>query len=701
VPIPLAMTATKPARSAGSVSRSLRAAFGLLLLTLLVAGTAGVFALTAQTEAAERLLYRTGQVRIETLRAQQGLTDAETGMRGYVLTGDAELLVPYERGRVAFRRHLDAAANLLDSDTSAGDDLNAMRRTGDRWLREFAQPAIAARRAAATGPLHSEGKALFDQFRQAADHTNAVLEAERETDQAAIADRATLGRSALIATMLAGTALCALVSLRTARRIIGPLDRLHGTIDRLRIGDTSARADLEGPAEIRAVATTLNTLAAENDTLSTLQRDRVQRERTIREVAGRIREHLDVDGVLQQAVTELGLTLGTQRVAVRLLEDGRYGPFAAEWTAEGVPRISDVEDALPEIDESIHHRIMDTVAVDDSSVSDPSQPGPTWQAFWAANGIRAVMLSPVMAGASVSGLLVVHEYAGPRRWTASEIAIVEAIARELGAALSHAQAYERERHMVAKLQELDNAKSEFVSSVSHELRTPLTSIVGYLELLLEGEGGPLEAEQLRMLEVIGRNSRRLLALIEDLLTLSRIESGAFKVSMTPIELPPLVDAVVESVKPTVDARKLELVVDVPARTGTILGDEPQLERVLLNLITNALKFTPEGGRVTLSARPVGDSIALSVADTGIGIPASEQPKLFSRFFRSSISQERAIQGTGLGLVIVKSIVEHHGGSIWFTSKPGEGTTFTVTLPLTGTDAPGAAMDRVTTEGASR
>ena len=171
--------------------------------------------------------------------------------------------------------------------------------------------------------------------------------------------------------------------------------------------------------------------------------------------------------------------------------------------------------------------------------------------------------------------------------------------------------------------------------------------------------------------------------------------------MTPIELPPLVDAVVESVKPTVDARKLELVVDVPARTGTILGDEPQLERVLLNLITNALKFTPEGGRVTLSARPVGDSIALSVADTGIGIPASEQPKLFSRFFRSSISQERAIQGTGLGLVIVKSIVEHHGGSIWFTSKPGQGTTFTVTLPLTGTDAPGAAMDRVTTEGASR
>src|SRR3954470_16278376 len=186
LPILEAMTATKPGRPAGSVSRSLRAAFGLLLVILLAAGTAGVFALTAQTEAANQLLYRTGPLRIESLRAQQSLTDAESGMRGYVLTGQAEFLDPYERGRVAFDRHLDNAERLIDGDTTARDDIAEMRRTGERWLRQFAQPAVAARRAGDVGPFHTEGKALFDQFRRAADRTNAVLEAERESDQAAI-----------------------------------------------------------------------------------------------------------------------------------------------------------------------------------------------------------------------------------------------------------------------------------------------------------------------------------------------------------------------------------------------------------------------------------------------------------------------------------------------------------------------------------
>jgi signal transduction histidine kinase len=376
--------------------------------------------------------------------------------------------------------------------------------------------------------------------------------------------------------------------------------------------------------------------------------------------------------VLERTVSEVGAALGVQRVLVRLVRDGQLGPVAAEWAAPGVDRVSG--DGVAMLTTAAIAPSLGTVAIDDVS-ADERLDLLGGRTHLTSSGVRAALITPVAA----SALLVAHELGGPRAWSESDTALIEAVARELAGALTHAQAYERERHMVAKLQELDNAKTEFVSSVSHELRTPLTSIVGYLELLTEGAG--LDPSQVRMLEVIERNSRRLLALIEDLLTLSRIESGAFKVSLATVQLPPLIEAVVEAIRPTIDNRRIELAVNLPEHLASVRGDASQLERVLANLLTNAAKFTEPGGKVTVSARTVGDHVAVSVADTGIGIPEAEQPKLFSRFFRSSISREQAIQGTGLGLVIVKSVIEHHGGSIWFTSRPGLGSTFTVSLPV--------------------
>lgn len=238
----------------------------------------------------------------------------------------------------------------------------------------------------------------------------------------------------------------------------------------------------------------------------------------------------------------------------------------------------------------------------------------------------------------------------------------------------------RQREMVERLRALDRAKTEFVSSVSHELRTPLTGILGYVEMLTAGDAGPMGADQLRLVQIVDVCASRLLTLIEDLLTVSRVESGTFTLDLRPFALRQLMAAVREGIHPVIAGRVLELSMEVEERPTALRADKVQLERMLMNLLTNAIKFTPDGGRISLTARSQAEAVVLTVSDTGFGISADDQPRLFERFFRSPRARELAVPGTGLGLGIVKSIVDAHGGSIDIFSVPGEGTQVQVTLP---------------------
>ncbi|MDF1606001.1 ATP-binding protein [Nocardioides sp. YIM 152315] len=237
-----------------------------------------------------------------------------------------------------------------------------------------------------------------------------------------------------------------------------------------------------------------------------------------------------------------------------------------------------------------------------------------------------------------------------------------------------------EQEAVERLRELERVKSDFVSTVSHELRTPLTSIIGYLEVLEDGAVGDLGKAQVTLVDRVNRNSRRLLVLVEDLLTLSQIESSRLTINAVPTDLRDVVSTAFDAVAWTLENRSLEVVVDVPDDPVRQEVDPAELERMLVNLLTNAVKFTPDGGRIAL--RLAGDDLGstLVVTDTGLGIPDAEQGQLFTRFFRSSIATERAVQGTGLGLTIVQAIVALHGGSIDVESSTDRGTTVTVRLP---------------------
>jgi signal transduction histidine kinase len=231
-----------------------------------------------------------------------------------------------------------------------------------------------------------------------------------------------------------------------------------------------------------------------------------------------------------------------------------------------------------------------------------------------------------------------------------------------------------------RLRELDRLKDEFLSLVSHELRTPLTSIRGYLDLVLDGEAGDVNPEQRRFLEAVERNSGRLLRLVGDLLFVAQADAGRLSLERGRVDLSELAAHCVEEAAPAATEKSVSLVL-LAEPVPSLVGDRGRLAQVLDNLVSNALKFTPEGGSVQVRTRAGGNQVVLEVEDSGIGIPAADQPRLFERFFRSAVAEDQAIPGTGLGLAIVKAIVEAHSGQISISSREGLGTTFRVELPL--------------------
>ncbi len=244
-------------------------------------------------------------------------------------------------------------------------------------------------------------------------------------------------------------------------------------------------------------------------------------------------------------------------------------------------------------------------------------------------------------------------------------------------------ALQTERRAVAHLTEIDRTKDAFVSSVSHELRTPITNIVGYLELLIDGAYGETTAAQHEALGRIDSNSHRLLELIDNLLTLSSLESLDVQLSKQPVDLREVIRRSGQKVHVDATERGQHLDVDVPGNPVVVLGDEEHLERMVSNLATNAVKFTPDGGRITLRVRAEGPRAAIEVQDTGVGFPEEERTLLFNRFYRTTHAQTEAISGSGLGLSIARSIAHLHGARISAQSTPGHGSTFTVTFDEEG------------------
>ena len=233
-------------------------------------------------------------------------------------------------------------------------------------------------------------------------------------------------------------------------------------------------------------------------------------------------------------------------------------------------------------------------------------------------------------------------------------------------------------HDLTRLKQLERTREEFVANVSHELRTPLSLIKGYVETLLDGARNNPEVAE-RFLKIIERNTQRLDLLIQDLLTISALESGRMKLNLQPVALRPLVEKIFTDLNPPADNKNVTLVNELPELTAT--ADANRLEQVLANLVDNAIKYGRAQGHVTVGGKKLDDGkLEIFVQDDGPGIPAESLDRVFERFYRVDKARSREQGGTGLGLSIVKHIVQAHGGEVWVKSEPGKGATFFFTLP---------------------
>ena len=310
------------------------------------------------------------------------------------------------------------------------------------------------------------------------------------------------------------------------------------------------------------------------------------------------------------------------------------------------------------------------------------------------------ILTPIPTQDDMGGMLFVGNRYNAPAITEGDEELISILANQIGQSLENAQLFEQvfrssqmlESKVKERTKELELAlgkvsliskqKSEFISSVSHELRTPLTSIKGYASILIAGKIGEVPTAVKDRLIKINTHSDNLVKMINDLLDIARIESGRAEMKYNLQSIKPLVDNIADLLTPQMKDRDLNLKIDIPSNLPEVYIDRNHVERIFINLVGNALKFTPAKGTITIAAQPQIDNgmIVFSVSDTGIGIKEDDLEKLFEEFYRVDNEINQSVKGTGLGLSLVKRIAEAHGGRVWITSKVNEGTTFFFTLP---------------------
>jgi signal transduction histidine kinase len=298
-------------------------------------------------------------------------------------------------------------------------------------------------------------------------------------------------------------------------------------------------------------------------------------------------------------------------------------------------------------------------------------------------GIQAFAGFPMVVGDQLLGVLAIyHRHALDR----NTIELLTLFAQHAATAIQEAHLFHLATEQTARLgavnaelQRANQHKAEFLANMSHELRTPLNSILGFSQLLLEGDGGVLTQDQRQDVDIIAQNGQHLLVLINDLLDISKLEAGKAQLHRGEVDVEPLILECVESVGSLAKPKKLELTASVSPEVGRVFADGPKLKQVLLNLLGNAIKFT-ESGSVRVTAERQGAELRVSVRDTGIGVPPDDAERIFESFQQGQSGISGKYQGTGLGLAISRRLVEMHGGRIWVKSLPGQGSTFTFTIP---------------------
>ena len=678
------------------IRQQLRVVVVLLLVFVAVVTGASLLTALGQSRSVRLLTLGLGPAQDANVEVLQTMTEADSQLR-LAMAGEV-----VSRPVVTYRRRVDDGLHQLR--TSLGfDGIPATDRRDYSTMVAEQESAVsawfaAADRAEGSRPssLSARGQAQdsadreFRRFRDA----NRALEDRVDVDRgrARTGSRGALAAETGVSLAVAAAAfvLVLLGGRLVSRSITGPLSRLRSVVDRQRDGDRDALADTEtGAFEVRALAADFNGLTRANQVLQEQQAEVLLMHQLALDVARAVQAAPDTNTALQLVCAMLGEGLSVDRVLLYTLDEEGGVEERSQYHRYDLPDLPPLPRSLAlEISTVGEELRQDATVFAAKDFLDPEiQAQARAQAFHRATGARSLLLAPVGVGDLDLGVLAVFMVDTSRRWRRHEIQAVQQVSGLLAQALVSLRLAQMQDEQVQRLTELDRQKTDFMATVSHELRTPLTSINGYLEMLEDGDYGDLTGPQLGALSVIDRNAVRLRGLIEDLLVLNRIEAAGLQSALEDVAVVELVRDVVEMLAPAAEAGGVRVVVEDVAEELCVHVDRGQLERALTNLGSNALKFTPRGGQVTIGASlGEGGQVQVCVTDTGIGIPAADLGRLSERFFRASNAADAAIPGTGLGLAIVRTIVEGHGGALHVESVEGEGTTMRVLLPAAGEHA---------------
>jgi len=449
-----------------------------------------------------------------------------------------------------------------------------------------------------------------------------------------------------------------LLSYRSARTITTPLEQLASAAQKIEAGDLGVRIDARSPYEVGTLERAFDTMAR-----SLEERDRAQQEyldevRTVNAVSDAVVGVTDRERIFAESLNRL-VTLVKADAAAIVLREGS-GPALVAASATNIE---------PETATAIAREVLSAKTGDPDVVQ---------RSDLSSGSLRSAAHVPLSTRGLITGLLSVY-FRGAAEITESEARTLRTVARLVSVAKENADLVGELRDNNFQLERANRLKSEFLANVSHELRTPMNAIIGYSKLMLDGLDGELNSQQEADLQRVTTAADNLLGLINGLLDLSKIEAGRMELNVEEVDIRPIVEDVVALVRPQSDAKELEVRTSLPTDLPPILADRARFRQVLVNLMSNAVKFTDKGSVIVRATS--GDGwVTVSVADSGIGISVEAQAYIFDEFRQADASTTRRYGGTGLGLAISKRLVALHGGRIWVESGESGGSVFSFTMP---------------------
>jgi len=476
-------------------------------------------------------------------------------------------------------------------------------------------------------------------------------------------------RTLLVILFVLAAGLIALVTFfayRSATAMTRPLEELAGAAQQIEAGDLGVRIRRRSQHEIGTLERAFDTMARSLSDRERAQQEYLAEVRTVNEVADAVVGVTDRERIFAESLSRMVALFHADGASIVIREDAPGAPPGSGGRLIAPTTIGiDAETA-----------VMLATRVLVNPVYDPNQ----IQHLHVPHGpMPHVAHIPLSARGRAAGLLSAY-FKTPREITDTEARALRTIARLVSVAKENADLVNELKDNNLQLERANRLKSEFLASVSHELRTPMNAIIGYTKLMLDGLDGELTEQQTADLERVVQAADNLLGLINGLLDLAKIEAGKMELNVEEVDLPLVIDDVIELMRASADTKSLSLRAEVAGALPTAWADRARIRQVLVNLMANAVKFTEHGG-VTIRASVVDGWITIAVADTGVGIPPEAQTYIFDEFRQVDASTTRRYGGTGLGLAISKRLIALHGGRIWVDSTVGIGSTFLFTLPV--------------------